>query len=230
MRKDAHDDGDGGKDADDFTLAPAAHFKMMMDWRHLKQAPSMRCFKIGYLQNDRQRLADINQTDRQQHQRHIARKCQTCHSAAKKERTGIAHKDLGRVKVENQETEQRTGERARKRHDARILLAISDRCKKDCDRHGHTRRKPVNAIGEVHSIVAADHHNNRKHEVHYPRQPSVMFSPGIHNPELSPPVSRSSDRNTAATTICSSSFCIGVRPAFCFFLIFAQSSIMPTKP
>ena len=99
----------------------------MMDGRHLEQALAVRCLEVSDLQDDRKGLDDVDETDEQQDERHIARESHACDRAAEKQRTGVAHKHLRRVEVVDQKAEQAAGQSARERGNARVADAHADR-------------------------------------------------------------------------------------------------------
>ena len=117
---------DAGEYQHDFLLAPAAHFKVVVDRRHLEQALAVGRLEVGDLQDNGQRFDDIDQADQQQDERHFTRKCQTRNRTAEEQRTGIAHKHLSRVEVIAQEAQQRTRECRRKDHNAHVSAAEAD--------------------------------------------------------------------------------------------------------
>ena len=61
---------------------------MMMNRGHLKNSLTARLLKIGDLNNDREHLHQIDQTDYRNIQRHLHHKGTGCHKTAQSQRTG----------------------------------------------------------------------------------------------------------------------------------------------
>ena len=63
--------GDEREDGHELDLAPAAELKVMVQRRHLENALAVRRLKVGDLNDVRERLADVDDANEQQHERHI---------------------------------------------------------------------------------------------------------------------------------------------------------------
>ena len=141
-----------------------------MDGRHLEQALAVSRLEVGHLKNDRQGLDNVDEADKQQDERHIARESHACDRAAEKQRTGVAHKHLRRVEVVDQKAEQAAGQSARERGNARVADAHADRREEHRDRNRNARREAVDAVGEVDGVIRADDNERRENDVDRPRQ------------------------------------------------------------
>ena len=80
---------------------------MMMDRGHLEDALAMRQLEVAHLQDIGQRLNDVDEAHKQQHERHIERIGKAAHRAAEIQRAGVAHKRLGGVEIIEQEAAER---------------------------------------------------------------------------------------------------------------------------
>ena len=72
---------------------------MMMQRAHFEQALAVGQLEIRHLQDNGKRLHNVNDPHRDQQQRLTDAKGQSTEHAANKQRTGIAHKHLGRMQV-----------------------------------------------------------------------------------------------------------------------------------
>ncbi len=160
---------DAGEYQHDFLLAPTAHFKVVVDRRHLEQALAVGRLEVGDLQDNGQRFDDVDQADQQQDERHFTRKCQTRNRAAEKERAGVAHEYLGGMEVIAQEAQQRTRECRRKDHNAHISAAEADEHEEDGNRQRNACCQTVDAVGQIDGVVRADDNKGREHDIQRPR-------------------------------------------------------------
>ena len=88
-----------------------------MDRSHLKETLSACLFEICHLYHDRKNFHKVNQPDDRDKQRHLHHICRSYHESAKRQRTCIAHKDLGRIYIKQQKSKKRTRNGSSKRLD-----------------------------------------------------------------------------------------------------------------
>ena len=79
---------------------------MMMDRRHLKETLSPSLFEVCDLYHDREHLDKIDQSDDRDKKRHLHHVRCSCHKAAKRQRSCISHKHLGRIYIKQQKAQQ----------------------------------------------------------------------------------------------------------------------------
>ena len=94
----------------------------MVQRRHLENALAVRRLKVGDLNDVRERFADVDDADEQQHERHIVGERQSRHRAAEKERAGVAHEYLGGMEVIDEKADQSADHRRGKNAEV-ILIA-----------------------------------------------------------------------------------------------------------
>ena len=125
--------------------------------------------EVGHLNDVGHGFADIHDTHQQQDQRHIVGKRQCRHSAAQKQRAGIAHEHLGRITVVKQEAKQSAHHRTAKHTQLRIARPdIAQDGKESRHRHRHAGAESVHTVGNIHRIHRADDHKGGKDQVHHP--------------------------------------------------------------
>ena len=139
---------------------------MMVDGCHLEQPLAMGGLKIRNLQNHGQCLANIHKAHQNQHQGHIQGKGHGAHHAAHKERAGIAHKQLCRMPVQAQIGQQSTNHGSGHQGQIIALHGKAGGGEEYHHRDGDRAAQAVDAVGQVHGIVAAHHDEHGKHDVH----------------------------------------------------------------
>ena len=127
-----------------------------MDRGHLEDALAMRQLEVAHLQDIGQRLNDVDEAHKQQHERHIERIGKAAHRAAEIQRAGVAHKRLGGVEIIEQEAAERADKRRRERGKAPLLCRHGH--EREEQHHGkrHARGKAVDAVRQVDGVDAAD--------------------------------------------------------------------------
>ena len=142
---------------------------MVVQRRHLEQALAVRRLEVDDLQNVGQRLADVDKADGDQHERHIVGKGQRRHRAAEEQRARVAHEDLGRVEIVNEEAEKSPDER--RGVDTELLIALppdGEHSEKQADRHRHAAGEAVDAVRDVDGVDRADNDERREHHIDPP--------------------------------------------------------------
>lgn len=101
--KNAHKNGNTDKNREDFFLTPAAHLKMVVDRGHAENPLAVGELKVGHLHDDGNGLHDVDDTDQNQHQRHIERERKAADHTAEEQRACVSHEDLRRMEVIDEE-------------------------------------------------------------------------------------------------------------------------------
>ena len=89
---------------------------------HFEKALAVRRLEVSDLQNIGQRLADVDNADGDEHQRHIIGEGQRRHRSAEEERARVAHEDPGGMEIVDEEAEQSPNER--RGINAELLVAL----------------------------------------------------------------------------------------------------------
>src|SRR5579883_1388929 len=89
----------------DLRLSPSEHFKMMMDRRHLENAPAftvffLRVLEIAYLYDYRDRFRKKYSTHNWEKKFFFYQNAQRTNRATQRERSRISHEHLRRVRIE----------------------------------------------------------------------------------------------------------------------------------
>ena len=127
-----------------------------MDRRHLENPLSPCTLKVGYLDNDRQHLYQINQSHQSDENRHLHHKCAGRHKASQSQRAGISHKHLGRIHIKQKKAEKTSHHSPGNGTDARVLADGHNR-KEGRHQNRHTGAEAVKAVCEIYSIVRTQH-------------------------------------------------------------------------
>ena len=131
----------------------------MMDGRHLEEALAAGCFEIQYLNDVGQGFDNVHDTHQHQNQRHSVGISHGADGTAQEQRTGITHKDLGRVLVKQEEGEQTAAQC--QREDGGAVVCLQEQYGKEHRNHQRNRgAQAVDAIGDVDGVVLTDDDEN----------------------------------------------------------------------
>ena len=148
---------------------------MMVDRRHAEDPLPAGLLKVCDLDDHREDLDQVDQAYDQDVKRHPQHQRGTRDQTAERQRPGVAHKDLRRMAVKDQETDQCAHAREADELHAAVDADRGDREEqrgKDRDRAAET----VEAVREVHGIVRAedraerDEDKDRRGNVHFAAQ------------------------------------------------------------
>ena len=118
--------------------------------------------EVSYLNNDRERLADINNRDYRKEKMLSCHKSYRNDSAAEKHRPRVAHKYLCRVKIPYEEAKAA----ACNSYGVNGIFVVShsgaERCERYHRNYSYRAAKSVNAVREVYSI--REEHYNKEHK------------------------------------------------------------------
>jgi hypothetical protein len=163
----------------------------MLERRH-SEDPFMRELVRPDLDHHRQRDDHEESAEQDQQQFGLGHDREARQGAAEAERAGVAHEDLGRRRVPPQEAEARAHHR---RGDHRRVVRVTDGVTVRGERRGavvaalpvpddhvrgehedrRARRQAVKAVGEVHAVRGAGHHDQHPdHEQHRADRPAEV--------------------------------------------------------
>src|SRR4029079_18087588 len=110
------EDPDDPKANDDLRLLPPPFLEVMVEWRSPENAVRLGVFQVVSpasvlediaLHDNREHLGHKHRADEREHELRFEKDCHRTEPAAERERAGITHENLGRMRVEPQETDQR---------------------------------------------------------------------------------------------------------------------------
>ena len=125
---------------------------MMVDRRHPEDPLSVGLLEIADLDHDRKHLGEVDKADDHDKQRHLHDQRQGRRVSAQRQGTGVSHKDLRRIAVEQKKAEQCSDHCARHRRRRNALLH-GRRQEEQGKRDGDGGTEPVQAVRKVHAVV-----------------------------------------------------------------------------
>src|ERR1051326_4784059 len=185
--EDHQKNGDDIKSRDDLRLGPSAHLEMMVERRHLEDAPSFtvlpaRVLEVITLDDHRDCFHQEHSAERRQQKLFLDQDAERTDRASKGKRPRIAHKDLRREGVKPQESQRSTHESrtvdaqfpvSPEERDREVLAEIrtsgniGHHRKRQCDDADSPGRKPVQPVGEVHRVARSDNHEDDHRDVEH---------------------------------------------------------------
>ena len=140
----------------------------MVQRSHAEDPLAVGELEISHLQDIGQGLRNVDDAHRDQDQGDIQGERQPAHRSPQKQRAGVPHKDLGRIKIIDQEGAQPSKQGGGK--DAQFIPGpeASRRREEQRHRHGHPGGQTVDSVGDIHRVYRPHHHKRRKHHVQRP--------------------------------------------------------------
>src|SRR5579864_3090456 len=176
---DREDRGDDPETNDDGWLLPALALEMVVERRHAEDALSRELGTCD-LNDDRDGLQDEQAADNGEHELVFCNDRHGAQRGADRERSGVAHENARRGRIEPQKAQARADHRgakdrelARARHVLDLQIVGKDRVadeigdQHETSRRDHRRhdRQAVETIGEIDGVRRADHDEHRhRHE------------------------------------------------------------------
>ncbi len=165
---------------DHLRLAPAAQLEVVMQRRHAEDALPAGRLEVADLQHDRGGFEQEHAADQHQQQLLLDQDRDDAERGAQRQRSDVAHEDLGGIGVVPKESErgahQRSAEHRQlgglRKADQQQVLG-KDAVAGDVGQRGVGRgrdredadREAVEAVGQVHGIRFGDQHEHREREV-----------------------------------------------------------------
>ena len=149
------DDGDEREGKADLHLGVTGHLKVVMNRAHFKN-PSAGRLEADHLNHHRQGFADINQADQSEQQRRADSEGHRHDTAAEKHRAGVAHENLGGVKVVDQKADAASGHRHGQKLGLEILQQHRHGEKTEGGHRRHRSRESVESVGQVDRVHDID--------------------------------------------------------------------------
>ena len=153
--------GDDPEAHDHLRLAPALLLEVVVQRRHEEDA-LLRLLVVEHLDHDGQGLGHEQASDDERHELGLREHGQAAQRHAQRERSGVAHEDVGRERVEPQEADARARERGGEDGGFQQIGTVRDGRHHDHHDHDRARRQTVQAVGEVHGVAHA--HQQDVHE------------------------------------------------------------------
>ena len=142
----------------------------MVDGRHLEQTLAVGQLEVANLQDDGQGLQDVDDAHEDQDQGQIQRKGQSTDHAAQEQGASVAHEDLGRMPVVEQVSDQTAHQCSGNNSQIQTAHGNGGSGEEHHDRDGDGTAQTVNAVGQVDSIVTADHDEHGEEDVDHGMQ------------------------------------------------------------
>ena len=136
-------------------FAPAGFFKVVVQRGHAKQPPVCE-LEDSHLQDNGRSLQIIDNAGWEQRQRRGRQKSTSYCQRPQKQRTGISHENLGRVRIEKEKPKAASGKQGAAALQRRIAVGDAAEKEKHSAGSGHGGGQPVNAIREIDKIDAAN--------------------------------------------------------------------------
>src|SRR4051794_4016987 len=150
---------------DDLRLRPPEDLEVVVDRGH-QEDPLAKRLEREHLKQDRQRLQHEDPAEHDQQLLGLRHHCEARDRPAEPERSGVAHEDRRRERVEPQEADARADEAPREQR--QVGLAGGDERDPDVGEQHDRRaaaREPVEPVGEVHRARRPRDHEIDQHRV-----------------------------------------------------------------
>ncbi len=154
----------------------------MMQRRHLEKAFTAGQFEISYLNDDRQRFQNVNQSCNRQKKFHFHDDSGRGQCAAKGHRACISHKELCGISVKYQKSQTCTGQRHTENRRAVMTKFHADDGKEKPNKSCNTGGQAVQSISQIHRIC---HGNNDKYNKRNVKSAKINILVDKRNPYLS---------------------------------------------
>ena len=148
------DAGDDPEPDHDLRLRPAHHLEVVVEGRHAED-PLAGQLERRDLQDDRERLGDVDAADDQQKSSVLVTTASAAIAAAEPQRARVAHEDVRGIAVVPEEADAGAGDGRAEQRVLERVLPKRDGGKGERDDHDRPGGQPVEPVSQVHRVAHA---------------------------------------------------------------------------